>query len=186
MRCDGRHPLASARRAMAITMCHATAMPVAWFAMADSPSRISVALGIGPLCHAACEERSPCAAASASARRLRPSSMRRVMRNAAGSITRMNSQDPRVRGTRTRLRDTSRVRRLVERVQAELPDPCEAVACATQDERPIWLDRRDRKSLTASNGDLVTDGQLLKLRQDGVCAWAIEIPEQTVQPVVAV
>jgi hypothetical protein len=41
---------------------------------------------------------------------LRPISMRRVMRNAAGSITRMNSQEPTVRGMRTRLRDTRRVR----------------------------------------------------------------------------
>ena len=92
--------------------------------------------------------------------------MRRVMRNAAGSITRMNSQDPRVRGTRTRLRETSRVRRLIDRIQAELPDPREAVARAAQDERPTGLDGRDRKSLTASNGDLVTNGQMLKFRQD--------------------
>jgi len=110
VRYDGRHPLASAIRAMTMMMCHATAMPVAPGAMADNPSRISVALGIEPLRHAACESRSPRATATASARCLRPSSMRRVMRNAAGSITRMNSQDPTVRGTRTRLRDTSRVR----------------------------------------------------------------------------
>jgi hypothetical protein len=56
VRGDGRHPLVRAITAMAITMCHATATPVAWFAMADSPSRISVALGID-LCHAACEIR---------------------------------------------------------------------------------------------------------------------------------
>jgi len=47
VRCDGRHPTASATRDIAITTCHVTAMPDAWFAMTDSPSRISVACGIG-------------------------------------------------------------------------------------------------------------------------------------------
>jgi len=94
--------------------------------------------------------------------------MRRVMRNAAGSITRESRPS------------------FIERIQAELPHPRNAVARAAQDERPIWLDGGNRKSLTASDRDLVTNGQALKLRQDTVYAPAIEIPEQTVQPVVAV
>lgn len=47
---------------------------------------------------------------------------------------------------------------LVERVQAELPGPREAVACAAQDEYSIWLDGSHWESLTASNGNLVTHG----------------------------
>jgi 1-acyl-sn-glycerol-3-phosphate acyltransferase len=51
----------------------------------------------------------------------------------------------------------------------------------------ISVDRSDRKQAVES---LQKAGQRvreeLKLRQDGVCAWAIEIPDQTVQPVVAI
>ena len=59
--------------------------------------------------HAACVAAScPCAAV-ASARRLRPSSILRVMMKAAGSRMHMKSVEPTVLGKRARLRDTSRV-----------------------------------------------------------------------------
>ena len=111
--------------------------------------------------------------------------MRRVMSNAAGSITRMNSQDPTDDGTRTRLRDTSRVRRSIERVQAELPDPREAVARATQDQCPRWLDSRDRKSLPRPMGISSPTA-----KAETPAGWsrtrAVEISEETIEPVVAV
>ena len=73
---------------------------------------------------------------------------------------------------------------LVERVQAKLPDPLKAVALAAQTSAR-YGSMPSPGIPSASDRDLVTDGQPLKLGQD----WsrsAIEITEQPVEPVVAV
>ena len=114
-----------------------------------------------------------------------PSSMRRVITNPAGSIASVNS---RVRAVcaHTPLRDTRRVC-LVDRVETKLPHPVKGAQIPhVQHERPVGFEDRDGPARASPKRDLVTNGEVLKLREDAGCTGTIQIADEAVEPVVAV
>ena len=125
--------------------------------------------------------------AIASARRLMPSSIFRVMRNAAGSMTSIVSRERMPPGIHTRLREISRVpsdgRSAPARAPSSIPHP---VAVSAQHQRTERLDRLDRKSSAAADGNFVADRKLLPLGQNAFGARRVEVSEQAIEPVIAV
>src|SRR6185503_20761144 len=77
--------------------------------------------------------------------------------------------------------------RLVNRVQAKLPHPIKAAQVPhIQYERTIGLDDCHGPAWASTEGDFVASLNLLKFRKDAGRARSIEIPEETVEPVVTV
>ena len=90
------------------------------------------------------------------ARCFRPSSMRRVMRNPAGSITYVASRAQALRAHAAARHELCSI--LVDRVETKLPDPIKAAQVPhVQHERAIGLDGCHRPAWASTRRDLVTD-----------------------------
>jgi RND family efflux transporter MFP subunit len=77
--------------------------------------------------------------------------------------------------------------RLVNRIQPKLPHPIQAADVShVQYERAIGFEDGHRPARTSSDRNVVTDGEVLELRQNARGARTIEVAEQAIERVVAV